>query len=79
MKKAITDKKTYKDDYDKRWHELHTMYATKSYTFSRALIQEELDELIKNEELEKYSLIAVKQENNYCYYTYTFKYELKEE
>lgn len=76
MKQAITDKKKYKDDCDKRWHTLYTRYATKSYTFSRALIQEELDELIKNEELEKYSLISVKQEDIGCDYTYTFKYEL---
>lgn len=76
MKRVITDKKIYKDDCDKRWHTLYTRYATKSYTFSRALIQEELDELIKNEELEKYSLISVKQEEGCCGYTYTFKYEL---
>lgn len=75
MKQAITDKKQYKDDCDKRWHTLHTRYATKSYTFTRALIQEELDELIKNEELEKYSLISVNQTDS-CDYTYTFKYVL---
>lgn len=76
MKRAITDKKEYKNDCDKSWHTLYTRYATKSYTFSRALIQEELNELIKNEELEKYSLISVKQEDRSCGYTYTFRYEL---